>query len=72
MRGRPLSSQCQEMVISLLEYFQAESENGGPLLPVTAVRQVGIIGTRQGNIDCIGSRNSTHLYFLAGSTCSED
>lgn len=37
---KPLSGRAQEMVLSLLNYFEMERENGGPLLPVSAVRDV--------------------------------
>lgn len=38
-RGRTLNSQCRELVIKLQAYFERESQNGGPLLPVTQVKE---------------------------------
>lgn len=37
---KQLSSSCKEMVSSLITYFERERDNGGPLLPLTAVRDV--------------------------------
>lgn len=40
MRGQPLNSQSQELVWSLINYFQKEKENNGPLIPLDAVLEV--------------------------------
>lgn len=40
---KPLNSQCQRLVASLIRYFEKERENKGPLLPLTAVREVNYI-----------------------------
>lgn len=37
-RGRTINSQSRELVVKLSEYFERESVNGGPLLPVTQVQ----------------------------------
>lgn len=37
-RGRTINSRSREMVVKLTEYFERESVNGGPLLPVTQVQ----------------------------------
>lgn len=37
-RGRALNSQTRELVVKLHDYFERESLNGGPLLPVTQVQ----------------------------------
>lgn len=34
-----LTSECRQFVIRLRDYFERECQNGGPLLPVTQVRQ---------------------------------
>ncbi|CAH2002227.1 unnamed protein product [Acanthoscelides obtectus] len=39
MKGKTLSSQSQGLVLSLLNYFQQEKGNGGPLLPLLAVQE---------------------------------
>ncbi|CAH2003277.1 unnamed protein product [Acanthoscelides obtectus] len=39
MKGKTLSSQSQGLVLSLLNYFQQEKDNGGPLLPLLAVQE---------------------------------
>lgn len=43
MPGKRLDSQCQQFVMNLLEYFEAEKENGGFLLPLEAVQEVKFI-----------------------------
>ncbi|CAH1961781.1 unnamed protein product [Acanthoscelides obtectus] len=40
MKGKTLSSQSQGLVLSLLNYFQQEKDNGGPLLPLIAVQEI--------------------------------
>ncbi|CAH1992314.1 unnamed protein product [Acanthoscelides obtectus] len=48
MKGKTVSSQSQGLVLSLLNYFQQEKDNGGPLLPLLAVQEVcnkGGLGT---------------------------
>ncbi|KAL1516215.1 hypothetical protein ABEB36_000134 [Hypothenemus hampei] len=35
---KPLSSQCKEMVASLIKYFGAERDNNGPFFPLQAVQ----------------------------------
>ncbi|XP_030039359.2 uncharacterized protein LOC115454785 [Manduca sexta] len=37
-RGKTLNSQSREQVVKLFEYFERESVNGGPLLPVSQPR----------------------------------
>ncbi|CAH2238480.1 jg14089 [Pararge aegeria aegeria] len=37
-RGRTINSQSRALVVKLAEYFERESVNGGPLLPVTQVQ----------------------------------
>ncbi|CAH1998799.1 unnamed protein product [Acanthoscelides obtectus] len=39
MKSKTLSSQSQGLVLSLLNYFQQEKDNGGPLLPLLAVQE---------------------------------
>lgn len=39
-KGRTLRSQSQQLVVNLLNYFQREKENGGNLLPLSAVQEV--------------------------------
>ncbi|CAH2005541.1 unnamed protein product [Acanthoscelides obtectus] len=39
MKGKSLSSQSQGLVLSLLNYFQQEKDNEGPLLPLSAVQE---------------------------------
>lgn len=40
MPGKRLNSQAQSLVLSVLNYFEEEKRNGGPLLPISAVREV--------------------------------
>lgn len=35
-----LNSRCKELISSLISYFEKERDNNGPLLPLTAVREV--------------------------------
>ncbi|CAH1992313.1 unnamed protein product [Acanthoscelides obtectus] len=42
MKGKTVSSQSQGLVLSLLNYFQQEKDNGGPLLPLLAVQEGGL------------------------------
>ena len=37
--GEFLNPQSQQLVLNLLEYFQKENENGGPLLSIKAVQR---------------------------------
>lgn len=37
-RGHTLNSQSRELIVKLHDYFQRESQNGGPLLPVAQVQ----------------------------------
>ncbi|CAK1583365.1 unnamed protein product [Parnassius mnemosyne] len=37
-RGKTLNSQCRELVLKLQDYFERESQNGGPFIPVTQVK----------------------------------
>lgn len=37
-RGRTISSQSREFILKLHQYFERESLNGGPLLPVSRVQ----------------------------------
>lgn len=39
MVGQVLNAKCQEFVLHLLEYFNKEKENGGPLLNICAVQK---------------------------------
>ncbi|CAH1970170.1 unnamed protein product [Acanthoscelides obtectus] len=39
MKGKTLGSQSQGLVLPLLNYFQQEKDNGGPLLPLLAVQE---------------------------------
>ncbi|KAI4458448.1 putative phospholipid-transporting atpase [Holotrichia oblita] len=36
---KPLSKQAKGMVASLIDYFEQERDHGGPLIPVTSVRE---------------------------------
>ncbi|KAF7266544.1 hypothetical protein GWI33_020053 [Rhynchophorus ferrugineus] len=36
---KPLNSQSQKQIASLINYFERERDNGGPLLPITCVRE---------------------------------
>ncbi|KAL1492343.1 hypothetical protein ABEB36_010604 [Hypothenemus hampei] len=36
---KPLNSSSKKLVASLLNYFEIEKENNGPLIPISAVRQ---------------------------------
>ncbi|KAL1516591.1 hypothetical protein ABEB36_000486 [Hypothenemus hampei] len=36
---KPLSRASKELVASLIRYFEKEKDAGGPLLPLTAVRE---------------------------------
>ena len=38
-----LNSRSKELVASLINYFERERDNKGPLLPLTAVREVSLI-----------------------------
>ncbi|CAH2003253.1 unnamed protein product [Acanthoscelides obtectus] len=38
MKGKTLSSQSQGLILSLLNYFQQEKDNVGPLLPLGWLR----------------------------------
>jgi len=40
MPGKVLGSQAQQLVLNVLEYFELEKRNGGPLEPVTSVQEV--------------------------------
>lgn len=40
MPGKQLKLQSQEFVVKLLQYFQSEKENGGPLISVNCVQEV--------------------------------
>lgn len=39
-QGRTLHTQAQQFVLNLLQYFEREEENGGPLILVSAVQEV--------------------------------
>lgn len=43
MPGKPLKSQSQQLVINLLDYFEREKTNGGPLESLNAVQDVRIL-----------------------------
>jgi hypothetical protein len=36
---KPLRKQSKELVSALISYFERERDNGGPLLPLSAVRE---------------------------------
>lgn len=38
--SRVLPKQSKELIASLIRYFELERDNGGPLLPLTATREV--------------------------------
>ncbi|KAJ3621622.1 hypothetical protein MTP99_003736 [Tenebrio molitor] len=40
---KPLRKQSKELVSALISYFERERDNGGPLLPLSAVREDGTI-----------------------------
>lgn len=42
-RGKALNSQSQQLVLNLLEYFEREKENHGPLISLDAIQEVNII-----------------------------
>jgi hypothetical protein len=39
---KPLRKQSKELVSALISYFERERDNGGPLLPLSAVREVSV------------------------------
>lgn len=40
MPGKSLNADVRDIVKKLIDYFKQEERNGGPLLPVHAVREV--------------------------------
>lgn len=40
LKNKSLQHQTQEVVMNVLDYFQRESENGGPFLPLTSLNEV--------------------------------
>jgi hypothetical protein len=39
---KPLRKQSKELVSALISYFERERDSGGPLLPLSAVREVSV------------------------------
>lgn len=66
MPGKTLKTQAQQFVLNLLEYFEMEKENGGPLESLSSVQEV------QFKLPKFIYSRDYQPYFLEGGRCSSN